>query len=87
MFRMVRFRRDKEAAYQAEQTKRLAPSQRWMVLAAGASYGLADLWLGVAAGDSTGIPVLGLTTAGAPTGLPGVPAIGPTPEPAAPGIA
>jgi len=55
VFRMVRFRRDKEAAYQAEQTKRLAPSQRWMVLAAGASYGLAGLWLGVAAGDTTGM--------------------------------
>ena len=55
VFRIVRFRRDKEAAYQADQNKRLAHSQRWMVLAGGATYGLAGLWFGVVAGDTTGM--------------------------------
>jgi diguanylate cyclase (GGDEF)-like protein len=55
VFRIVRFRRDKEAAYQADQYKRLESSQRWMVLAGGAVYGLAGLWFGVVSGDTTGM--------------------------------
>jgi diguanylate cyclase (GGDEF)-like protein len=55
VFRIVRFRRDKEAAYQAEQTRRLDKLQRWLVLAGGAAYGLAGLWVAVAVGDTTGV--------------------------------
>ena len=54
MFRILRFRRDKEAAYQAQQYAQIERLQRWLVLAGGAGYGLAGLWISVAVGDSTG---------------------------------
>jgi diguanylate cyclase (GGDEF)-like protein len=52
---MVRFRRDKEAAFQAEQSKRLEHPQRWLLLAGGAAYGLAGIWTGIALGDISGM--------------------------------
>jgi len=52
---MVRFRRDKEAAYQSEQFKRLEHPQRWLLLAGGAAYGLAGIWTGIALGDISGL--------------------------------
>lgn len=55
MFRIVRFRRDKEAAYQAEQNKKLSATQRWMLLAGGAGYGMAGLWMSFAFGDTDGV--------------------------------
>jgi diguanylate cyclase (GGDEF)-like protein len=55
VFRIVRFRRDKEATYQAEQNKKLEKTQRWMLLAGGAGYGLAGLWMSVAFGDTEGV--------------------------------
>ncbi len=46
MFRIVRFRRDKEAAYEAQQYRRIADAQRWLLLGGGVTYAALGLWLG-----------------------------------------
>ncbi|MDX2145110.1 MAG: diguanylate cyclase [Rhodospirillaceae bacterium] len=59
MLRIIRFGRDKEAAYQADQAEQMLALQRWLMLAGGAVYGLAGLFVSVAVGDASG----GLTLA------------------------
>ncbi|MBL8631183.1 MAG: diguanylate cyclase [Rhodospirillaceae bacterium] len=46
MFRIVRFRRDKEAAYAAQQHRRCEDAQRWLLLAGGTAFALLGFWLG-----------------------------------------
>jgi diguanylate cyclase (GGDEF)-like protein len=55
MFRIVRFRRDKEAAYQAQQYRRIEETQRWLLLSGGAAYAALGFWLGA------GLDTRGLT--------------------------
>lgn len=51
MFRMVRFKREKEAAYLAEQFKRIAEPQRWLLLAGGLIYAFAGIWITLSLGQ------------------------------------
>lgn len=59
MLRIIRFGREKEAAFQAAQSEHLMGLQRWLVLVGGAIYGMAGLFVGFAVGDTSG----GLTLA------------------------
>lgn len=55
MFRMVRFRREKEAAYQAAVAKRVAGAQRWLILAAGVLFTLIGIWTAAAPEGGPGL--------------------------------
>lgn len=55
MFRVVRFRREKEAAFQVAQLKRVADAQPWLVLAAGATYAAIGLWTGAGLDERSGL--------------------------------
>ncbi|MBL8645355.1 MAG: diguanylate cyclase [Rhodospirillaceae bacterium] len=53
MFRIVRFRRDKEAAYEAQQYRRIEETQRWLLLAGGVLYAALGFWLGAGIQETT----------------------------------
>lgn len=45
MFRLLRFRNEKETAYQAQQAKRAEQAQRWLVMGSGLVYALSGLFI------------------------------------------